>query len=106
MSNELPKRTADTMSDAIAMGSPSGRTSKRAKTAAARRLEEALFGPGGLTADKLKGTSDVPERPRHEQIKDEIASLRGYIRMAGPRQGKKLLAKIQVLEGELKGLES
>src|SRR4051812_8870771 len=41
-------RTLDTMSEAIAMSSPSGRTSQRARDAATKRLGEALFGPGGL----------------------------------------------------------
>ena len=43
-----PKRTLDTMSEAIALSSPSGRMSKRAKDLAVKRLGEALFGPGGL----------------------------------------------------------
>ncbi len=44
----LPKRTANTMSEAIAMSSPSGRMSKRARAAAEKRLSVALFGPQGL----------------------------------------------------------
>ena len=45
---DIPERTADTMSMAIAMSSPSGRMSKRANTAAERRLAIALFGENGL----------------------------------------------------------
>lgn len=41
---ELPKRTADTMSDAIAIASPEGRMSKRAAHSASARLHTALFG--------------------------------------------------------------
>ncbi len=46
----LPKRTANTMSEAIALASPSGKMSKRARQAAEKRLSEALFGPNGLPA--------------------------------------------------------
>lgn len=42
----LPARTADTMSDAIALSSPNGRMSKRARKAAEQRLATALFGDG------------------------------------------------------------
>ena len=45
---KLPKRTSDTMSDAIAASSPSGKTSRRAKDAARKRLSVALFGSDGL----------------------------------------------------------
>ena len=45
---EMPKRTLDTMSDAIAMSSPSGRISKAASRRADKRLSLALFGPNGL----------------------------------------------------------
>ena len=44
----MPSRTADTMSDAIALSSPSGRMSNRARKAAHERLRLALFGPDGL----------------------------------------------------------
>lgn len=44
----LPKRTVNTMSDAIAQSSPSGRTSKRAVRAARKKLSKDLFGSGGL----------------------------------------------------------
>lgn len=41
---DAPVRTANTMSDAIALSSPSGRMSKRARAAAEKRLADALFG--------------------------------------------------------------
>jgi len=44
----LPPRTLETMGEAIALSSPSGRMSKRARKAAERRLSTALFGEGGL----------------------------------------------------------
>lgn len=40
----LPTRTADTMSFAIALSSPNGRMSKRARAAAQAELGKALFG--------------------------------------------------------------
>jgi hypothetical protein len=47
------------MSDAIALSSPSGRTSKRAKKAAADRLALALFG-ANATRDDFTGTQQQP----------------------------------------------
>lgn len=49
----LPPRTLDTLSDAVAMTSPSGRMSKRAKNAAQRQLSADLFGPSGLPRPRL-----------------------------------------------------
>jgi len=40
------KRTPDTMSDAIALSSPSGKMSKAARKRANERLRQALFGDG------------------------------------------------------------
>jgi hypothetical protein len=45
---KLPPRTMDTMSEAVALSSPSGRTSGAAKRRANERLRVALFGEGGL----------------------------------------------------------
>lgn len=42
--SDLPSRTPDTMSFAIALSSPNGRMSKRARNAAQARLGEMLFG--------------------------------------------------------------
>ncbi len=47
----FPKRTADTMSEAIAVSSPSGRMSKRAKAAFDKRLHERLFGKNPTRED-------------------------------------------------------
>lgn len=43
-----PKRTSDTMSEAIALSSPSGRMSKAARRDAHERFRVALFGKDGL----------------------------------------------------------
>lgn len=61
----LPKRTADTMSDAIALSSPSGRMSKRARKAAERRLAEALFGADGLQQPQTPQPSEAERLRRH-----------------------------------------
>jgi len=44
----IPPRTSETMGEAIALSSPSGKISKRAKQAAEQRLGEKLFGKEGL----------------------------------------------------------
>lgn len=88
----IPARTGDTMVEAIALSSPSGRMSKRARAAAERRLSESLFGPGGLTREQCMGPVRQPTKL------EQAAKLREYARMAGPRQAKKLLAQAEVLE--------
>lgn len=63
-----PTRTADTMSDAMAMSSPSGRMSKRATKAAEQRLSRALFGPLGLQRPTQQQASEIERdlRQAHE----------------------------------------
>lgn len=65
----LPKRTADTMSEAIAQSSPSGSTSKAAKNRADERLRRSLFGDG------LPFPS-CPQPTRKEYLKRRIKDLR------------------------------
>lgn len=57
----LPARTADTMSDAIAIDSPNGRMSKRAHAAACKRLSVALFGEN-CTREMICGTQAQPSK--------------------------------------------
>lgn len=65
----LPARTADTMSDAIALSSPNGRMSKRAKIDAQKRLSRALFG------DYVPPT--LPPQPSEiEKLQREAAQCR------------------------------
>jgi hypothetical protein len=92
----LPERTADTMSAAIALDSPSGRMSKRARRAAERKLGDALFGDyvgssqGDSKVDKkiqllrrakeLRGLADRGMRIRRfnkeaKRLEDEAAAL-------------------------------
>lgn len=67
----LPPRTADTMSEAIALSSPNGRMSKRAKAAAQKHLAIALFGEGGLPKRGLP-----PQPTRAESLRREAKHCR------------------------------
>ena len=68
------KRTFDTMSDAIAISSPSGRISKRALAAAQKKLSVDLFGPGGLERPKCKQPTEKESLLRHAaQLRDLAA---------------------------------
>jgi hypothetical protein len=93
----LPRRTADTMSDAIAMSSPSGRMSKRAHRAASRRLSLALFGPEGLTREQAQGGPTPQPTPRESMMRQarelrELAargmSTKRYMRLAAELEAK------------------
>lgn len=69
MSSYSP-RDLDTMSEAIALSSPSGRMSKRARAAADRRLSLALFGPSGLQCEP------TPQPTEREKLLAQAARLR------------------------------
>ncbi len=71
----LPPRTPDTMSDAIAMSSPNGRMSKRAKQAATDRLAKALFGEH-CTREDICGS--VPQPSEDERDLRQAARLRHF----------------------------
>ncbi len=58
VTRKLPARTADTMSEAIAISSPSGRMSKAARIRAEKRLSESLFGKGGLQREETPQPSE------------------------------------------------
>ena len=79
-------RDADTMLEAIALSSPSGRMSKRARRAAENRLRVMLFGPDGL-----RGPICPQPSPREKLLRQakELRALaargmkpRAYIRQA------------------------
>lgn len=70
----LPPRTADTMSMAIALSSPSGRMSKRARAAAEKRLAVALFGESGLIPRALP-----PQPSQKERLLQQAATLRDLV---------------------------
>ena len=67
---KLPPRTSDTMADAIALSSPSGRMSKRAKAAAQERIRQALFGPEGLQRPQ------APQPSQRTRLLREAKNLR------------------------------
>lgn len=96
----LPARTADTMSEAIAIASPNGRTSKRAKDAAVARLSLALFGPDGMPEPSCA------QPTRAERLRREAADLRDYaarVASYGHRASKFLKAAAK-LEAEADAL--
>jgi len=84
----LPPRTADTMSDAIALSSPSGKMSKRQRALAEKRLSEKLFGPGGLKK----------QEPRQPTPIEKAANIREIAKLANRSQAKKLIAEAEALE--------
>jgi hypothetical protein len=95
---KLPERTLDTLSDAIALGSPSGSMSKRAREAAQKRLGEKLFGKGGL--QKPVRVTNKKEQAegllRHAKLLRELAE-RGMNPRSGPKQAAKLEADAEKL---------
>ena len=68
----MPARDLSTMSEAIALSSPSGRMSKRAKERANERLSVALFGPGGLARPTC------PQPTRREYLERRIQECRDF----------------------------
>jgi hypothetical protein len=94
----LPPRTADTMSEAIAMSSPSGRTSKRAKAAAMKRLGEQLFGPGGLRRPGLPPQPSKRERLLQEAARCRDLAARGMRPRAFIKQAERCEAEAAALE--------
>jgi len=66
----LPERTASTMSDAIALSSPSGSMSKTARRAANERLRVALFGESGLQQ------APVPQPAEKQRLLQQARELR------------------------------
>lgn len=87
MSTNHPPRSLDTMSDAIAMSSPSGRSSAASKRRASLALSNALFGPGGLERPGLPPKPTQKEADlRHARFLRDLASRskrpRRYIRNA------------------------
>lgn len=87
----LPPRTADTMSEAIAIGSPNGRMSKRAQREASARLSLMLFGPEGLQRER---TPQPTQKEKHLQQAARLRELavRGMQRRKFTREAEKLEA--------------
>src|SRR3990167_5968944 len=83
-----PERSLDTMSEAIALSSPSGRMSERSKAAAQERLRVALFGPEGL---QIRG----PSQPT------EAEGLRAHAARLPDLAGRGMRARAFVKEAEM-----
>lgn len=93
--NSYPPRSADTMSDAIALSSPSGRTSKRAQRLAGERLSIALFGPGGYQPEP------APQPTQRERLLRRAADLRDLAeRGMKPRAFRREAARLEALAAE------
>lgn len=93
----LPPRTANTMSDAIALSSPNGRMSKRAREAAQKRLGEALFGKGGLIPYALP-----PQPSKATRMREQAARLRDLAsRGMSVRRFTKESARLEIEADEL-----
>lgn len=99
----LPPRTADTMSMAIAMSSPSGRMSKRARVQAESALHAALFG----SDYDLKGERPAPtveeKRARLIQRATELRQMaaRGMQPRAFPKEAARLEAEAASMGAEV-----
>ena len=89
-SNKLPKRTADTMSEAIALSSPSGKMSKAARKRADKRLSVSLFGEKGLQ----RPTTQQPDE--QTVLKRQAVQLRELAaRGLSPRKNRAAAAKLE-----------
>lgn len=78
------------MSEAIALSSPSGKISKKAKAAGVKRLGEDLFGPGGLKK------AEVKQPGRKESLLRRAKELRQLaIRGMSPRKLNKEADKLE-----------
>lgn len=92
-----PKRTADTMSEAIALSSPSGHMSKRARLASEKRLSLALFGPAGLQQPKCPQPSEKKRLLHRAKYLRDIAE-RGMSVRAFTREANKIEAQAAELD--------
>jgi hypothetical protein len=97
--------SADTMVDAIALSSPSGRMSKRARKAAEERLANALFGPGsGFAGFNPPKTDEQKRRDRIVQLRSRLADCQRFYSFQ-PRS-RKWPREIAAIMAELAELES
>ncbi len=90
VTKKLPTRTADTMSEAIALSSPSGRMSKAARTRAEKRLAKSLFGEGGLQR------GEVPQPSEELVLRRQAIQLRGLAdRGMSPKKNRAAASKLE-----------
>jgi len=100
-----PHRTADTMSDAIALSSPSGRMSRRAREAAQRRLAADLFGPNGEVWRRAEPSAQQVRAARIDSLRRHAARLleladRGMAEPKYRREAAKATAQADALAAE------
>ena len=91
----LPPRTSDTMVDAIALSSPSGRMSNRARKVAERRLALALFGEGLVPTERPKADPKESLIRRAKELRELAA--RGMSRRTFTREAERLEAQAEVM---------
>jgi hypothetical protein len=90
------------MSDAIALSSPSGRMSRRARKAAEGRLRLALFGDGSLTAEEVAERDRERIRLRAQGCLDSARNLRDLAaRGMSPRRFLREAEKLEALAREM-----
>lgn len=92
----LPKRTLDTLSDAISLSSPSGRVSARARLSAEKRLSLSLFDEGGLQREP------TPQLSERDKLLLQAARLRELA--ARGMSVRKFTREADRLEREAKGI--
>jgi hypothetical protein len=90
----LPSRTLDTMGEAIALSSPSGRMSKRARKVAERRLSTALFGEAGLAPPHVSQGDPVETLLRRARELRDLAA-RGMRPRAHVKEAERLEAQAE-----------
>ena len=88
----MKERSLNTMSEAIALSSPSGRMSKRSLKAAQERIREELFGKEGLKQVFPLQSTEVESLLRQARELRELAARgmkpRAYIRKAEELESK------------------
>jgi hypothetical protein len=97
--SRLPSRTLDTMGEAIALSSPSGRMSKRARKAAERRLSTALFGEGGLAPPRVSQGDPVEALLRRAMELRDLAA-RGMRPRAHVKEAERLEAQASEMRSD------
>lgn len=91
---ELPERSLNTMSEVIALSSPSGTMKKGARARANERLRVSLFGQAGLQATPVAQPSEATTMLRQAAELRELAA-RGMKPKAYLRRANELEAKAQ-----------
>lgn len=100
----LPKRTASTVPIVNDLSSPSGRMSKRARTAAEKRIESELFGPGGIDAAVAPR---VRQPTKAAYLLGRAASLRDWAtRQSTERRACKYYEEAERCEAEAAALDN